>query len=110
MFFHRDAMAGHNICNIVRNYLLHQERPLYLHPVDEQGNSLWIPSLSDSIVPKTTVVSRKKGKNVLGDNVPNIADSSIPKTMDLDETRSRKRKKECSGGSLILQNKKSKNV
>jgi hypothetical protein len=35
---HRDVMAGHNICNVVRGHLFHQERPLYLQPVDEKGN------------------------------------------------------------------------
>ncbi|KAG0262907.1 hypothetical protein BGZ95_003941, partial [Linnemannia exigua] len=40
-FFHRDVMAGHNIANIARGYLLEQERPEYLHPVDQDGNFPW---------------------------------------------------------------------
>ncbi|KAG0250483.1 hypothetical protein BG011_008318 [Mortierella polycephala] len=40
-YMHRDVMAGHNICNIVRGYLMHQRRPLYLQPVDAMGNYIW---------------------------------------------------------------------
>ncbi|KAF9202300.1 hypothetical protein BGZ49_007506 [Haplosporangium sp. Z 27] len=37
-------MAGHNICNVVRGYLLYQQRPRYLQPVDENGNYPWMPT------------------------------------------------------------------
>ncbi|KAF9431657.1 hypothetical protein BGZ76_011867, partial [Entomortierella beljakovae] len=40
-YIHRDVMAGHNICNIVRGHLLEQQRPEYLQPVDENGNYPW---------------------------------------------------------------------
>ncbi|KAF9923642.1 hypothetical protein BGZ65_008753, partial [Modicella reniformis] len=35
---HRDVMAGHNIANIVRSHLIHQQQLLYLQPKDSQGN------------------------------------------------------------------------
>ncbi|KAF9437649.1 hypothetical protein BGZ76_011763 [Entomortierella beljakovae] len=40
-YMHRDAMAGYNICNVVRSHLLEQPRPEYLQPVDEKGNYPW---------------------------------------------------------------------
>ncbi|KAG0259868.1 hypothetical protein BG011_002319 [Mortierella polycephala] len=39
---HRDVMAGHNVCNMVRGHLADQQRPLYLQPVDMDGNYPWI--------------------------------------------------------------------
>ena len=39
---HRDEAAGHNMCNIARSYILHQTRPLYLQPVDAEGNYPWM--------------------------------------------------------------------
>ncbi|KAG0367047.1 hypothetical protein BGZ54_004500 [Gamsiella multidivaricata] len=40
-YMHRDVMSGHNICNVIRGYLLHQRRPAYLQPVDDSGNYPW---------------------------------------------------------------------
>ncbi|KAG0338891.1 hypothetical protein BG004_007042 [Podila humilis] len=40
-FIHRDIMAGQNMCNVLRGHVERQERPLYRHPVDQQGNSPW---------------------------------------------------------------------
>ncbi|KAG0243911.1 hypothetical protein BGX31_010093 [Mortierella sp. GBA43] len=37
---HRDTMAGHNICNVVRGQLMNQTRLLYLQPIDKDGNYL----------------------------------------------------------------------
>jgi hypothetical protein len=37
-------MAGHNIANVIQDYLHHQERPLYLQPVDASGNYPWMKS------------------------------------------------------------------
>lgn len=37
-------MAGHNMVNAVQGHLLHQQRPLYLQPVDEQGRYPWMAS------------------------------------------------------------------
>jgi hypothetical protein len=31
-------IAGHNMVRIAQNYLIHQKRPLYLRPVDQNGN------------------------------------------------------------------------
>ncbi|KAG9067473.1 hypothetical protein KI688_012256 [Linnemannia hyalina] len=41
-FMHRDVMAGHNMCNIVKTHLLMQTRPLYLQPVDVEGHYPWV--------------------------------------------------------------------
>ncbi|KAF9084795.1 hypothetical protein BGX23_010228 [Mortierella sp. AD031] len=35
-------MAAHNMCNVVRGHLLEQQRPLYLQPVDADGNYPWM--------------------------------------------------------------------
>ncbi|KAG0011825.1 hypothetical protein BGZ80_000400 [Entomortierella chlamydospora] len=40
-FIHRDIMAAHNMCNIVRSYLVENIRPDYLQPVDDKGNMPW---------------------------------------------------------------------
>ena len=34
-------MAGQNMANAVQAQLVDQKRPMYLHPVDKDGNSLW---------------------------------------------------------------------
>jgi len=39
---HRDVLAGHNICNILKSFVEQQERPLYLQPVDEDGGYPWM--------------------------------------------------------------------
>ena len=46
-YFHRDVMAAHNICNIVKGHLTKQERPLYLQPVDSTGAYPWMKNLSN---------------------------------------------------------------
>ncbi|KAF9429471.1 hypothetical protein BGZ76_001241, partial [Entomortierella beljakovae] len=57
-YFHRDVLAGHNIANIVRGHLLHQERPLYLQPVDGNGLYPWMkPELSVAIGSASTSIS-----------------------------------------------------
>ncbi|KAF9319607.1 hypothetical protein BG003_008714 [Podila horticola] len=39
-YMHRDVMAGHNTCNILRGHIK-KERPDYLQPVDQYGNYPW---------------------------------------------------------------------
>ncbi|KAF9354759.1 hypothetical protein BGX34_010837, partial [Mortierella sp. NVP85] len=39
--FHRDVLAGHNMARIAQSYLIRQKRPLYLQPVDQNGNYPW---------------------------------------------------------------------
>jgi len=34
-------MAAHNMCNVIRGHLLHQQRPHYLQPYDKDGNYIW---------------------------------------------------------------------
>ncbi|KAG0197548.1 hypothetical protein BGX33_000520, partial [Mortierella sp. NVP41] len=41
-YMHRDVMAGHNIANAVQGHLLEQQRPLYLQPVDTDGQYPWM--------------------------------------------------------------------
>ncbi|KAF9903119.1 hypothetical protein EC991_004145 [Linnemannia zychae] len=48
-FIHRDILAAHNMCNIVKSHLLIQERPDYLQPIDEDGNMPW--KKNDSAAP-----------------------------------------------------------
>ncbi|KAF9988683.1 hypothetical protein BGZ79_005094, partial [Entomortierella chlamydospora] len=45
-YHHRDVMAAENMSNIAREYLLNQERPLYLHPVTADGRYPWVESRS----------------------------------------------------------------
>ncbi|KAF9928552.1 hypothetical protein FBU30_002290 [Linnemannia zychae] len=40
-YIHRDIAAAQNMCNILRSHVENQERPNYLHPVDEFGNFPW---------------------------------------------------------------------
>ncbi|KAF9186463.1 hypothetical protein BGZ51_001991, partial [Haplosporangium sp. Z 767] len=37
-YMHRDVMADHNICDIVRGHLMHQWRSLYLQLADAKSN------------------------------------------------------------------------
>ncbi|KAG0263678.1 hypothetical protein DFQ27_001635 [Actinomortierella ambigua] len=39
---HRDVLAGHNICNILKSTVEQQERPLYLQPMNEDGSYVWM--------------------------------------------------------------------
>ncbi|KAG0241900.1 hypothetical protein BGX31_000757, partial [Mortierella sp. GBA43] len=41
-YMHRDVMAANNIVNILRGHVEHQQRPLYLHPVDKDGHYPWL--------------------------------------------------------------------
>lgn len=52
-YMHRDIMAGHNMVNILRSYVEDQERPDYLHPVDENGTFPWKKQDSKNLTPKT---------------------------------------------------------
>ncbi|GJJ75410.1 putative transposase [Entomortierella parvispora] len=38
---HRDIMAADNMCNVVKEYLIHQRRPRYLQPVCAKGHHPW---------------------------------------------------------------------
>ncbi|KAG0064302.1 hypothetical protein BGZ92_005802 [Podila epicladia] len=40
-YIHYDSMAGRNMVNVLHSYVERQERPDYLHPVDEDGNYPW---------------------------------------------------------------------
>ncbi|KAF9964874.1 hypothetical protein BGZ73_001677, partial [Actinomortierella ambigua] len=40
-YMHRDAMAAHNMVNVLRAYVERQERPDYLQPVDDRGQFPW---------------------------------------------------------------------
>ncbi|KAF9155230.1 hypothetical protein DFQ26_009808, partial [Actinomortierella ambigua] len=41
-YFHRDKMAAHNMCNVVRSALDGHGRPLYLQPVRSDGTYPWL--------------------------------------------------------------------
>ncbi|KAF9181646.1 hypothetical protein BGZ51_005279 [Haplosporangium sp. Z 767] len=45
---YRDVMTGHNIANIVRHHLVHQQRPLYLQSIDSQERYPWMDGSSSS--------------------------------------------------------------
>ncbi|KAF9557301.1 hypothetical protein EC968_007698, partial [Mortierella alpina] len=40
-YFDRDQLAGNNIANVMQSYVLRQERPKYLQPVDAKGSLIW---------------------------------------------------------------------
>ncbi|KAF9930566.1 hypothetical protein FBU30_000355, partial [Linnemannia zychae] len=44
-YFHRYIMAAQNMSNIAREYLLKQERPMYLEPKTADGRYPWRDSL-----------------------------------------------------------------
>ncbi|KAG0211194.1 hypothetical protein BGX28_008374 [Mortierella sp. GBA30] len=47
-YMRQDVMAGNNIANVVQGHLLHQQRPLYLQPVDGNGHYPWMQAMSSS--------------------------------------------------------------
>ncbi|KAF9158623.1 hypothetical protein BGX20_003309, partial [Mortierella sp. AD010] len=55
-YMHRDIMAAHNICNVVRGHLFHQRRPPYLQPRDENGGLPW-EAQSETGNTSTSIVS-----------------------------------------------------
>ncbi|KAF9571209.1 hypothetical protein EC968_000857 [Mortierella alpina] len=42
IFMHRDTMAGHNVCSVIRGHMWQQQRPEYLQPVDKDGRLPWM--------------------------------------------------------------------
>ncbi|KAG9060891.1 hypothetical protein KI688_007847 [Linnemannia hyalina] len=63
-YMHRDVMAGHNICNVIRGHLLKQERPRYLQPKDIDGNYPWEEKQSFRPRPGGSGAGGHKGKGV----------------------------------------------
>jgi hypothetical protein len=53
-YIHRDGMAGHNMVNVLRSYVERQERPDYLHPVNEDGNYPWKEGYKHEAQPTST--------------------------------------------------------
>ncbi|KAF9571558.1 hypothetical protein BGW38_008603, partial [Lunasporangiospora selenospora] len=47
-FMHRDVMAGHNICRVMRGHIEKGERPDYLQPFENDGNYPWKPKQQPS--------------------------------------------------------------
>ncbi|KAG0251977.1 hypothetical protein BG011_007278 [Mortierella polycephala] len=45
IYLYRGVMAAHNMCNVVHDHLLRQQRPLYLQPTDNKG---WYPWMQGS--------------------------------------------------------------
>ncbi|KAG0322448.1 hypothetical protein BG000_002906 [Podila horticola] len=42
MFFHRDVMACQNMIRAAQGHLTQQQRPLYLQPMDDNGDPVWL--------------------------------------------------------------------
>lgn len=46
-------MAANNMVNILRGHVEHQQRPLYLHPVDKNGHHPWLArGGNDTVLPE----------------------------------------------------------
>lgn len=58
-------MAAHNLVNILKSHATKQERPLYLQPMDNEGNYLWcgegIARPNDGVHPDDSRDCRKRG-------------------------------------------------
>ncbi|KAG0285769.1 hypothetical protein BGZ98_005337 [Dissophora globulifera] len=67
-FIHRDIMAAHNICNVVKEYLMEQRRPKYLQPVDAQGGFPWQETQKRLAIDETRRPKRHKAGD---ENEPN---------------------------------------
>ncbi|KAF9152205.1 hypothetical protein BGX20_005209 [Mortierella sp. AD010] len=63
-YMHRDVMAGHNICNVVRGHLLYQQRPLYLQPKDSDGEYPWMAPANSSGGVKRGASMATSSKNI----------------------------------------------
>ncbi|KAG9067159.1 hypothetical protein KI688_011940 [Linnemannia hyalina] len=50
-YMQRDLMAAFDMYNLVQNYFLHQQHPLYLQPVDEDGHYPWMEEDSNPTSP-----------------------------------------------------------
>ena len=57
---HRDVMAGHNLCNVMRGHLEKQQKPGYLQPADANGTPLW----SSSHIAQVQGVARGRKRRV----------------------------------------------
>ncbi|KAF8931278.1 hypothetical protein BGZ58_007727 [Dissophora ornata] len=70
-YTHRDVMAGHNICNVILGHLEHQQRPLYLQPVDVDNNYPWMePKKPEQPACQTSTNGRKREQAQMDDVEP----------------------------------------
>ncbi|KAF9561473.1 hypothetical protein EC968_005761 [Mortierella alpina] len=65
VYFHRDVMAGNNLCNVIDGYLQKGDRPEYLQPRNADGSYPWMnpepsTSINNSIQPSTSSLTRKR--------------------------------------------------
>ncbi|KAF9572130.1 hypothetical protein EC968_010216 [Mortierella alpina] len=65
VYFHRDVMAGNNLCNVIDGHLLTGHRPQYLQLVNVDGGYPWMypepsTSISNSIQSSTSSLTRKR--------------------------------------------------
>ncbi|KAF9160238.1 hypothetical protein DFQ26_005748 [Actinomortierella ambigua] len=72
---HRDVLAGHNICNILKSTVEQQERPLYLQPMNEDGSYVWMEKdgknkdqQATSTSPSPNQAARTSGKRHMEDD------------------------------------------
>ncbi|KAG0317269.1 hypothetical protein BGZ99_006411 [Dissophora globulifera] len=65
-YMHRDVMAGHNICNVVRGHLLEQQRPVYLQPMDKNKAYPWMQEDASSSSSSSSSGSSSSGGNSSG--------------------------------------------
>ena len=63
---HRDVMAGHNMCNAILGQLEHQQRPLYLQPVDADGSYPWMQQDGKEEPPRESAVRKTPSKKAEG--------------------------------------------
>ncbi|KAF9089214.1 hypothetical protein BGX27_002542 [Mortierella sp. AM989] len=95
--FHRDEMAGHNMVNIVQGHLLHQQRPLYLQPVDENGHYPWMETeiardAKDSMDTENTGVAEDKDGQALEETSSSSINDCIPENAQGSSRKAPKRK------------------
>ncbi|KAF9149755.1 hypothetical protein BG015_008431 [Linnemannia schmuckeri] len=79
-FFPHNIMAAHNMCNIVKSHLLHQRRPKYLQPIDEDGKYPWMEDDGSNSSPESLA---KDSKSSAGSTL--VPGSKRRKLIDDDE-------------------------
>ncbi|KAF9921313.1 hypothetical protein FBU30_008692 [Linnemannia zychae] len=88
-YMHRDAMAGHNIANVILGHLVEQKRLRYLQPVTVDGKYPW----DDSSISSNN------------SSTPNISNScSMPNSGKSCSARVRKRAVDSDDGATIITN------
>lgn len=91
-YMHRDIMAGHNMCNVIRGHLRSQVRPLYLQPVDKDGKYPWMEGTTNSTDSGTTTGNSITGSTSSSSSSSSSSSNAMQQEHDQGRASRRKRK------------------